>query len=78
MCLQRIQSLQLSAIKMTDITSGMTVGHLPMENSPIRKFLLDRGARVFALLTSKNFCVLLLFQGGLEIHVELKYICLQQ
>ena len=31
------------------------------------KFLLDRGARVFATLTSINYCVSLLVQGGLEM-----------
>ena len=44
------------AIKITDITSGMTVGHLPMENS-----------RVSAILTSTNYCVSPLVEGGLEI-----------
>ena len=45
------------AIKVTDIISGMTMGHLPMENSRVAKFLLDRGGgggRVFAFLTSTN------------------------
>ena len=50
-----------------DINSGATVGHLPMENSWAIKFLLDRGARVFATLTSTNYCVSPLVQGGLEI-----------
>ena len=55
------------AIKMTDITSRMTVGHLPMENFRVTKFLLDRGARVFAILKSTNCCLSPLVQGGLEI-----------
>ena len=38
-----------------------------MENSRAIKFLLDRGARVFATLTSTNYCVSPLVQGGLEI-----------
>ena len=37
-----------------------------MENSQAIKFLLDRGARVFVTLTSNNYCVSLLVQGGLE------------
>ena len=55
------------AIKVMDRNSGATVGHLPMENSRAIKFLLDRGARVFATLTSTNYCVSPLVQGGLEI-----------
>ena len=47
--------------------SGATVGHLPMENSRAIKFILDRGARVFATLTSTNYCVSPLVQDGLEI-----------
>ena len=50
-----------------DRNSGATVGHLPMENSRAIKFLLDRGARVFATLTSTNYCVSPLVQVGLEI-----------
>ena len=52
---------------MTDITSRMTVGHLPMENFRVTKFLLDRGARVYAILRSTNCCLSPLVQGGLEI-----------
>ena len=52
------------AIKVCDIDSGTTVGHLPMENSRAIKFLLDRGARVNAVLTSTNYCVSPLVQGG--------------
>ena len=44
------------AIKVMDQDSGATVGHLPMENSRATKFLLDRGARVIATLTSTNYC----------------------
>ena len=50
-----------------DQDSGATVRHLPMENSWATKFLFDRGARVIATLTSTNYCVLPLVQGGLEI-----------
>ena len=38
-----------------------------MENSRATTFLLDRGARVIAVLTSTNYCVSPLAQGGLEI-----------
>ena len=39
-------------IKMTDIISEMTVGHLPTENYRATKFLLYREATVFAVLSS--------------------------
>ena len=55
------------AIKVTIPESGTTVGHLPMENSRVTKYILDTGARVYAVLTSTNYCVLPLVQGGLEI-----------
>lgn len=45
----------------------MTVAHLPKENSRVTKFLFARGARVFTVLTSANYCVSPLVQGGLEI-----------
>ena len=45
----------------------LTVGHLPREVSQITKFILDRGAKVTATLTSKNFRRSPLVQGGLEI-----------
>ena len=50
-----------------DRNSGVTIGHLPTQNSRAIKFLLDRGARVFATLTSANYCVSPLVQGGLEM-----------
>ena len=55
------------AIKVTVPESGMTAGHLPMENSRVTKYILDRGAHVYAVLTSTNYCVSPLVQGGLEI-----------
>ena len=55
------------AIKVTVPESGTTVGHLPMENSRVTKYILDRGACVYAVLTSTNYCVWSLVQGGLEI-----------
>ena len=38
-----------------------------MENSRVTNYILDRGARVYAVLTSTNYCVSPLVQGGLEI-----------
>ena len=55
------------AIKVTDLESGTTVGHLPIDNSRVTKYILDRDARVYAVLTSTNYCVSPLVQGGLEI-----------
>ena len=54
------------AIKTMD-NSGQTVGHLPMELSRITKFLIDRGAKVEAQLSSANYWRSPLIQGGLEI-----------
>ena len=45
----------------------LTVGHLPREVSQITKFLLDRGPKVTATLTSAIFCRSAMVQGGLEI-----------
>ena len=50
-----------------DQDTGATVGHLLMENSRATKFHLNRGARVVSILTSTNYCVSPLVQGGLEI-----------
>ena len=60
------------AIKVTVPESGTTVGHLPMENSRVTKYILDTGPRVYAILTSTNYCVLPLVQGGLEIPCRLE------
>ena len=54
-------------IKTADISSGITVGHLPMEILRVTKFFLDREARVFAILTSANYSISPLVEGGLEI-----------
>ena len=48
---------------MTVTESGEAVGHLPMENSRVTKYILDRGA----VLASTNYDVSPLVQGGLEI-----------
>ena len=51
---------------------GMIVGHLPMEISHPTKYLLDRGARITATLTSTYYYTSPLVQGGLEIPCLLK------
>ena len=51
-------------------TIGETVGHLPMENSTVKKYLMEREARFAAVLTSSRYCVSSLVQGGLEILYE--------
>ena len=58
------------AIKTMD-NSGQTVGHLPMELSRITKFLIDRGAKVEAQLSSTNYRRSPLIQGGLEISCDI-------
>jgi len=55
------------AIKMCEIKEDKIVGHLPMEISRVTKFLLDRGARVSAKLSSTNYRRSPLVQGGIEI-----------
>ena len=45
----------------------MVVGHLPMETSRVTKYILDRGAQVYAILTSTNYWVSPLVEGSLEI-----------
>lgn len=57
------------AIK-TEENSGKIVGHLPREISRITKFILDRGAKVTAVLTTTNYRRSPLVQGGLEIACE--------
>ena len=51
---------------------GKTVGHLPMETSQPTKYLLDRGARITATLTSESHYTYPLVQGGLEIPCLIK------
>ena len=46
---------------------GTVVGHLPREISTVTKFLLDRDARISAILTSTDYRRYPLVQGGLEI-----------
>ena len=51
-------------------TTGEIVGHLPMKNSRVAKYLMDRGARFTVALSSSQYCVSPLVQGGLEIPCE--------
>ena len=51
---------------------GRIVGHLPMEISRPTKYLLDRGARITATLTSTSYYASPLVQGGLEIPCSVK------
>ena len=55
------------AIKVCMKNADVTVGHLPLEISRAKKFLLDRGATAFIKLYLTNYCVSPLVQGGLEI-----------
>lgn len=57
---------------MTDATSRITVGHLLMENSRVIKFPFESDARVFAILTSANYCVSPLVQARLEISCQIE------
>ena len=51
---------------------GVIRGYLPREISRVTKFLLDRGARMTAILTSVNYRRSPLVQGGLEIPCRVK------
>ena len=51
-------------------TTGETVGYLPQKNSRVTKHLMDRRARFTVVLTSSQYCVSPLVQGGLEISSE--------
>ena len=46
---------------------GAIVGHIPRELSKVIKFLLDRGAKMSAVLTSVHYRRSPLVQGGMEI-----------
>ena len=50
------------------------MGHLPREVSRVTKFLLERGARISLVLSSRHYRRSPLVQGGLEIacHVTVK------
>ena len=51
-----------------------TVGHLPREIFRPTKYLIDRGAKITAKLSSIHYGRSLLFQGGLQIHCEVTII----
>ena len=51
-------------------TTRETERHLPMENSRIMKYLMDRGARFTVVLTSSLYSVSPLVEDGLEIPCE--------
>ena len=55
------------AVKTCSRASGAIVGHLPMEVARPTYFLLLRGARIEATLTSTHYRRSPLMQGGLEI-----------
>ena len=46
------------------------VGHLPLELSRFKKYLLDRGVVVIAKLSSIRYRRSVLVQRGLEIHCQ--------
>ena len=48
-------------------TTGEIEGHLPMENSRVTKYLMDRRVRFAVVLTSSQYCVSPLVRCGLEI-----------
>ena len=66
---ERDNPFDLFAIAMKK-TTGETVGHLPQKNSRVTEHLMDRGASVTVVLTSSQYCVSPLAQGGLEISCE--------
>ena len=67
---ERNNAFDIFAIK-TESENGSTVGHLPREISRITKFILDRGAKITAILSSTNYRRSPLVQGGLEIACEI-------
>lgn len=67
---ERDNIFDLFAIKVIKKTTVEMVGHLPMENSRVRKYLMGCGARFAIVLTSSHHCFSPLFQGGLEISCE--------
>ena len=67
-CFHEINNpFDIFAIKICTIPNNRTVGHLPMEISHVKKFLVDRGANVSVKLTSTNYRRSPLVQVGLEI-----------
>ena len=60
------------AINVVVADSGMLVGHLPMENSDVTKYILDRGAQFDSIPIFTNYCVSPLGQEGLKIPCYIK------
>ena len=58
------------SIKTCEKDNKKTVGHLPREISRPTKFLIDRGARVTAEITSSHYRKSPLLQGGLEVRCK--------
>ena len=50
----------------------MTIAHLLKEISRVTKFHLEPGARVFAILTSTNYCISPLVHGSSEIPCQIE------
>ena len=70
-CLHEVDNpFDVFAIKTGNSDKNIT-GHLPREISRVTKFLLDRGAVVYAELTSTNYRRSPLMQGGLEIQCKI-------
>ena len=59
------------AIQVCQQETNKRVGHLPMEISRITKFLINRGARIQATLTSTHYRRSPLVRGCLEIPCEI-------
>ena len=67
-CLHEERNLfDMFSIKTCRTSDRAIVGHLPREISRPTKYLIDRGAKVTAKLSSTNYRKSPLFQGGLEI-----------
>ena len=59
------------AIQVCQQETNKRVGHLPIEISRITKFLIERGARIQATLTSTHYRRSPFVRGGLEIPCEI-------
>ena len=52
--------------------TGMVVDHLPIANSRVTKYILDRGARFDSIPVFTNYCVSSLSQEGLKIPCDIE------
>ena len=64
---ERGNELDAFSVKTVRALDNATVGHLPREICRPKKYLLDRGATVKAVITCSYYRRSPLFQGGLEI-----------